>query len=63
MGSDMSPAYSSPTYESLRDYVTRRIRMSTIDQPLMLMELLGRHSPATAQPQPRTSPGESWGKT
>ncbi len=28
--------HPSPTYERLRDYVTRRMRMSHIDQPLML---------------------------
>ncbi len=30
------PPPSSPTYERLRDDVTRRMRMSPIDQPLML---------------------------
>ncbi len=34
--------HHSPTDERLRDDVTRRMRMSPIDQPLMLMELLGR---------------------
>ncbi len=36
------PPVPSPTYERLRDDVTRQMRMSPIDQPLMLMELLGR---------------------
>ncbi len=30
------PPHPSPTYERLRDDVTRRMRMSPIDQPLML---------------------------
>ena len=59
------PPTPSPTYERLRDYIARRMRMSHIYQPLMLMELLGhgfaRQQPA--QPPPRTLPGESWGKT
>ena len=38
-----------PTYERLRHYIAQRMRMSHIYQPLMLMELLGRHSPAPAQ--------------
>ncbi|WP_158218513.1 hypothetical protein [Synechococcus sp. 1G10] len=37
-----SAMHHSPTDERLRDDVTRRMRMSPIDQPLMLMELLGR---------------------
>jgi len=35
------PPTPSTTYERLRDYIARRMRMSHIDQPLMLMELLG----------------------
>ncbi|WP_457767346.1 hypothetical protein [Cyanobium sp. ULC082] len=31
-----APMHPSPTYERLRDDVTRRMRMSPIDQPLML---------------------------
>jgi hypothetical protein len=59
------PPTPSPTYERLRDYIARRMRMSHVDQPLMLMELLGhglaRQQPA--QPPRRTLPGGSWGKT
>jgi hypothetical protein len=33
----------------LRAYIAERMRMSHIYQPLMLMELLGRSSPAPAQ--------------
>jgi hypothetical protein len=43
------PPTPSPTYERLRDYIAKRIRMSHVYQPLMLMELLGRRSPAPAQ--------------
>jgi hypothetical protein len=43
----MSP-YPSPTYERLREYIATRMRMSPIDQPLMLVELLVRSSPAPA---------------
>ena len=43
------PPNPSPTYERLCDYITKQMRMSPIDQPLMLLELLGRHSPAPAQ--------------
>ena len=43
------PPHPSPTYERLREYIAERMRMSHIDQPLMLLELLGRNSPATAQ--------------
>ena len=39
----------SPTYECLRDYIAKRMRMSHIYQPLMLMELLG-HGFARQQP-------------
>ena len=37
----------SPTYERLRDTIDKRMRH--VYQPLMLMELLGRRSPAPAQ--------------
>ena len=49
----------------LRDYIGQRMRMSHIDQPLMLMELLGRGfaRQQPAQPQRRTWPGGSWAKT
>jgi hypothetical protein len=43
------PPTPSPTYERLRHYIAKRMRMSHIYQPLMLMELLGRRSPAPAQ--------------
>jgi len=43
------PPTPSSTYERLRDSIARRMRMSHLDQPLMLMELLGRRSPAPAQ--------------
>ena len=39
----------STTYERLRQYIAERMRMSHVYQPLMLMELLGRRSPAPAQ--------------
>ena len=39
------PPTPSATYLRLRDYIAKRMRMSPIDQPLMLMELLGRRSP------------------
>jgi len=42
----------------LRDYIGQRMRMSHIDQPLMLMELLGRRSPAPAQKVARRILGE-----
>ena len=59
------PPTPSPTYERLRDYIARRMRMSHVYQPLMLMELLG-HGLARQQPAPpprRTLPAGSWGKT
>ena len=59
------PPTPSPTYERLREYIAKRMRMSHIYQPLMLMERLG-HGFARRQPvQPprRTLPGGSWGKT
>jgi len=59
------PPTPSPTYERLRDTIARRMRMSHVYQPLMLMELLGhglaRQQPA--RPPRRTLPGGSWGKT
>jgi len=39
----------SATYQRLRHYIAERMRMSHVYQPLMLMELLGRRSPAPAQ--------------
>ena len=35
------PPTPSPTYQRLRDTIAKRMRMSHVDQPLMLMELLG----------------------
>jgi hypothetical protein len=52
------PPTPSPTYERLRDYIAKRMRMSHIYQPLMLMELLGRRSPAPAQDVARRILGE-----
>jgi hypothetical protein len=58
---------SSPSaaFLRLRAYIAKRMRMSLIYQPLMLMELLGhrfaRQQPA--QPPCRTRPAGSWGKT
>jgi len=59
------PPTPSPTDERLRDTIARRMRMSHVVQPLVLMELLGhglaRQQPA--RPPLRTLPGGSWGKT
>ena len=59
------PPTPSPTYQRLRDTIAKRMRMSNVDQPLMLMERQGgglaRQQPA--RPPRRTLPGESWGKT
>ena len=52
------PATPSPTYERLRDTIARRMRMSHVYQPLMLMELLGCRSPAPAQVVARRILGE-----
>ena len=52
------PPHPSPTYERLRQYIAERMRMSHIYQPLMLMELLGRRSPAPAQDIARRILGE-----
>jgi hypothetical protein len=43
------PPTPSPTYERLRDYIAKRMRVSHIYQPLQLMELLGRRSPAHSE--------------
>jgi ATP adenylyltransferase len=48
----------SATYQRLRQYIAERMRMSHIYQPLMLMELLGRRSPAPAQDVARRILGE-----
>jgi hypothetical protein len=52
------PPTPSPTYERLRDTIAKRMRMSHVVQPLMLMELLGRRSPAPAQDVARRFLGE-----
>jgi len=52
------PPTPSPTDERLRDYIAKRMRMSHVVQPLMLMELLGRRSPAPAQDVARRILGE-----
>jgi len=52
------PPTPSPTYERLRDTIAKRMRMSHVVQPLMLMELLGRRSPAPAQDVARRILGE-----
>ncbi len=54
------PPHPSPTDERLRDCIAKRMRMSPIDQPLMLMELLGRRSPAPAQDIARRILGNGW---
>ena len=46
----MAPTLSA-TYERLREYIDKRMRMSHVYQPLMLMELLG-HGFARQQPAP-----------
>ena len=48
----------SATYQRLREYIAKPMRMSHIYQPLMLMELLGRRSPAPAQEVARRILGE-----
>jgi hypothetical protein len=52
------PQTPSPTYERLRKTIAKRMRMSHVYQPLMLMELLGRRSPAPAQDVARRILGE-----
>jgi len=52
------PPHPSTNCLRLRDYIGQRMRMSHIDQPLMLMELLGRRSPAPAQDVARRILGE-----
>ena len=53
----MEPAESS-SYDRLSDYIKRRMRISHNYQPLMLMELLGRSSPAPAEDIARRILGE-----
>ena len=45
------PQTPSPPYQRLRETIAKRMRMSHVDQPLMLMELLG-HGFARQQPAP-----------
>ena len=52
------PPPPSATYQRLRQYIAERMRMSHVVQPLMLMELLGRRSPAPAQDVARRILGE-----
>ena len=52
------PPTPSHTHERLRDTIARRMHMSHVYQPLMLMELLGRRSPAPAQDVARRILGE-----
>jgi hypothetical protein len=59
------PPTPSPTDERLRETIAKRMRMSHVYQPLMLMELLGRGSARQQQPAPpprRTLPAGSWGR-
>jgi hypothetical protein len=54
----------TPTDERLRHSIAKRMRMSHIYQPLMLMELMG-HGLARQQPAPprrRTWSAGSWGR-
>jgi len=48
----------SATSQRLRQYIAERMCMSHVSQPLMLMELLGRRSPAPAQDVARRILGE-----
>jgi len=48
----------SARYQRLRHYIAKRMRMSHVVQPLMLMQLLGRRSPAPAQAVARRILGE-----
>ncbi len=50
----------SAAFLRLREYIAERMRMSPIDQPLMLMELLGRRSPAPAQDVARRILDSGW---
>jgi hypothetical protein len=48
----------SQAYQRLRHYIAERMRISPIDRPVMLMDLLGRRSPAPAQDIARRILGE-----
>lgn len=52
------PPTPSSTDQRLRHFIAQRMRMSHVYQPLMLMELLGRHSPAPAEDVARRILGE-----
>jgi hypothetical protein len=52
------PPHPSPTYERLRLTIAERMRMSPIDQPLMLTELLGARNSAPPQDINRRILGE-----
>jgi hypothetical protein len=54
------PQPASAAFLRLRNYIAKQMRMSPIDQPLMLMELLGRRSPAPAQDVARRILGSAW---
>lgn len=43
------PPPPSATYQRLRETIAERMRMSPIDQLLVLLELLDRRSPAPTQ--------------
>ena len=57
-GCPHAPPPPSATYQRLRETIAERMRMSHDYQPLMLMELLGRRSPAPAQDVARRILGE-----
>ena len=54
------PPPPSAAFLRLRAYIAVRMRMSHIDQLLMLMELLGRSSPAPAQDVASRILGSAW---
>lgn len=51
----MTGEKQSQSYQRLRQYIAERMRMIHIYQPLMLLELLGRRSPA---PAPNRGPAD-----
>ena len=54
------PPPPSATYQRLRETIAERMRMSPIYQPLMLMELLARRSPAPPQDIAHRILGSAW---
>ena len=50
----------SAAFLRLRQTIAKRMRMNHIDQPLMLMELLGRRSPAPEQDVAKRILGSAW---